>query len=186
MTAKKTKKKTGAIVPENKANRSHFPFLRLAVFVCLVLIANAFVWVSAKAIMPYREFMAWLAGLLISFSGLDVVQKGVYLIFANEQWKMSTECTALTAMIVFVAFIVVYPSSIKSKAIAILAGLPFMFFANIVRLFTLAWATELCAKYAHWIHDYVWQVTFLFLIAVMWLVWIDKVVNRENKAAVSV
>ena len=64
---------------------------------------------------------------------------------------------------------------------------PFIIIANTLRLFTLAWATELFAKYAHLAHDYVWQVAFLILIAVMWLVWIELVVKRddESKAAVS-
>ncbi len=98
---------------------------------------------------------------------------------------MTPECTALSAMIVFVAFVIVYPSSIKSKGIAVLAGTPFIIIANTLRLFILAWATELFTKYAHFAHDYVWQVAFLIPIAVMWLGWIGMVVKRESKAAVS-
>jgi exosortase/archaeosortase family protein len=61
----------------------------------------------------------------------------------------------------------------------------FNLLANIARLFTLAWATEWSSGYAHWAHDYVWQVAFLMLIAVMWLVWIEIVVKREEKTTIS-
>lgn len=98
---------------------------------------------------------------------------------------MTPECTALSAMIVFVAFVLAYPSLVKSKGIAILAGIPFLILANTLRLFSLAWATELFPKYAELVHDYVWQVAFLILIAVMWLLWIEIVVRHENKTAVS-
>ena len=162
-----------------------FSFIRFALFAVLVLIGNTPLWFFPDTIIPFQKFMVKIVGNLISASGLEVVPNGVYIILENVQWIMTPECTALSAMIVFVAFVLVYPSSIKSKGIAVLAGIPFLIIANTLRLFTLAWATELFAKYAHLAHDYVWQVAFLILIAVMWLVWIEMVVKRESKAALS-
>lgn len=161
------------------------PGRNILFFAALVLAGNAPLWVFSKGILPYREWMAWLVACLVTFSGLEMVQNGVYLLVAGERWIMTPECTALTAMIVFVAFVIVYPSSIRAKGIAMLAGLPFLFLANIARLFTLAWATEWSSRYAHWAHDYVWQVSFLMLIALMWLVWIEIVVKREEKTTIS-
>lgn len=129
--------------------------------------------------------MVKVVGGLINASGLQVIHDGVDITLKNAQWTMTPECTALSAMIVFAAFVLAYPSSLKSKGIAVLVGIPFVIIANSLRLFSLAWATELFAKYAHFAHDYVWQVAFLILIAVMWLVWIEMVVNRENKVTVS-
>ncbi len=161
------------------------PVRNILLFAVLVLIGNAPLWIFSKAILPYREWMAWLVACLVTFSGLEMLQHGVYLTVAGERWIMTPECTALTAMIVFVAFVIAYPSSIRSKGIALLTGLPFLLLANITRLFTLAWATEWSIRYAHWVHDYVWQVAFLMLIAVMWLLWIEIVVKREEKTTVS-
>jgi hypothetical protein len=33
-------------------------------------------------------------------------------------------------------------------------------------------------------HNYMWQVVFIVMVVFMWLVWIDKVVNRETKVSV--
>ena len=173
-------------IPEQKPPQSvALPVRNILLFAVLVLLGNAPLWVSADIIMVFREFMAWLVGYLINMSGLQVVQEGVYLTFANERWVMTPECTALTAMIVFSAFVLVYPARIASKGIGLGVGIPFLIFSNIVRLLTLAWATKLFPRYAHWIHDYVWQVAFLMLITVMWLIWIEMVVKREKKATVS-
>ena len=166
-------------------NRPRFSILSFVLFAVLVLIGNTPLWFFPDVIIPFQKFMVTVVGGLINASGLEVVQNGVHIILKNDQWIMTPECTALSAMIVFVAFVIVYPSSIKSKGIAVLAGIPFLIIANTLRLFTLAWATELFAKYAHLAHDYVWQVAFLILIAVMWLIWIEMVVKRESKAAVS-
>ena len=34
-------------------------------------------------------------------------------------------------------------------------------------------------------HDYLWQVLFILMVAFLWLLWIDKVVHRAGKIAVS-
>ena len=167
-------------------NSPRFSVLSFVLFAVLVLVGNTPLWFFPDIIIPFQKFMVKIVGGLITASGQEVVQDGVHIILKNDQWIMTPECTALSAMIVFVAFVLVYPSSIKSKGIAVLTGIPFLIIANTLRLFSLAWATELFAKYAHLTHDYVWQVAFLILIAVMWLVWIEMVVKRENKAAVSV
>ena len=162
-----------------------FSILSFVLFAVLVLIGNSPLWFFPDTIVPFQKFMVKIVSGLVNASGLQVMQNGVYLSLNNGQWIMTPECTALSAMIVFVAFVIVYPSSIKSKSIAVLTGIPFLSLANTLRLFTLAWATELFAKYAHLAHDYVWQVAFLILIAVMWLVWIEMVVKHEIKTTVS-
>jgi exosortase/archaeosortase family protein len=174
-----------AVTKNGGINRPRFSIISFILFAVLVLIGNTPLWFLPDSIIPFQKFMVKVVGGLINASGLQVIQDGVYIVLKNDQWIMTPECTALSAMIVFVAFVLVYPSSIKSKGIAVLAGIPFIILANTLRLFTLAWATELFAKYAHLAHDYVWQVAFLILIAVMWLVWIEMVVKRENKATIS-
>ena len=177
--------KNAVIRRNGGVNRPRFSILSFALFAVLVLIGNTPLWFFPDIIIPFQKFMVKVVGGLISSSGLQVIQDGVYIILKNDQWIMTPECTALSAMIVFILFVVVYPSSLKSKGIAVLAGIPFLVIANSLRLFTLAWATELFAKYAHYTHDYVWQVAFLILIAIMWLIWIEMVVKHESKTAIS-
>ena len=159
------------------------PTRNILFFAVLVLLGNAPLLIFSKTILPYSEWMAWLVAGLISLSGLEIVQNGVFLTIAGERWVMTPGCTAITAMVVFVAFVLTYPSSVKGKAIALLVGLPFLLLANITRLFTLAWAVEWSTRYAYWAHDYIWQVVFLMLIALMWQLWIEMVVKREGKTA---
>lgn len=162
------------------------PFWRFIVFTVLVLIGNnAPFWLFPEPTIPFQKFMVKIVGGLIEASGLQVVYNGIHITLKNGGWIMTAECTAMSAMIVFVAFVLVYPAALKSKGIAILAGIPFLILANTLRLFSLAWITDLFPKYAEFVHDYIWQVAFLILIAVMWLIWIEMVVRHERKAAVS-
>jgi exosortase/archaeosortase family protein len=175
--------------PETKGsgenNCPRFSFVRMLLFGFLVLIGNAPFWFFPEPTIPFQRFMVKIVGGLIQASGLQVVYSDLYITLKSGEWVMTAECTALSAMIVFVAFVLAYPSALKSKGIAIVAGIPFLILANTLRLFSLAWATEMFPKYAEFVHDYVWQVAFLIVIAVMWLLWIEMVVRHENKAAVS-
>ena len=49
----------------------------------------------------------------------------------------------------------------------------------------MAWIDKLKPQYSEFFHDYMWQVVFIMMVVWMWMVWIDKVVNRETKISVS-
>jgi len=179
MTKKPDKKRS------REESRPRFSFVRFIIFALLVLLGNAPFWFFPEPTIPFQKFMVTIVGGLIEASGLQAIQNGIHISLKSGEWIMTAECTALSALNVFVAFVLVYPSTLKAKGIAILAGIPFLILANTLRLFSLAWITELFPKYAELAHDYVWQVAFLILIAVMWLLWIEMVVRHESKAAVS-
>jgi exosortase/archaeosortase family protein len=79
----------------------------------------------------------------------------------------------------------VYPTSLKASGIGLFAGVPFIFGANMFRLLIMAWIDKLKPAYSTFFHNYLWQVAFIIMVAFMWIVWIEKVVNRETKAPVS-
>lgn len=158
--------------------------------ICLVFFAvitafNLTEWLLLKPaqIEPLQTFTARTASTLIDFSGIETTLQGTHVFFEQVHWEIVTECTALQAMYVFLAFIIAYPSAIKSKILAIISGLPFLVGMNILRLFLLAWAHHFFPSYADLVHDYLWQIAFLFLLVLMWLFWIDMVVKREKVSA---
>jgi len=179
----KNKKKTAGA-----AKRTVFPLWRTClIFFAAILAFNLVEWLLLK---PWQVEILQVAtaktvSVLLDGFGLKTQLSGTQLFFSGGHWEIVAECTALQAMYVFVAFIVAYPSSSKTKGIGILLGLPLLFFANILRLLMLAWAIQLIPDYAGLVHDYVWQIAFLFLLVLMWLGWIDLVVNREKVSAVS-
>jgi exosortase/archaeosortase family protein len=180
--AKKAKRANKSCRQPDRGWNISLPLPGILLFIVLVLVGNAPLWVFSNALIPYRAFLAGLVTVIIKMTGLYAVHKGVFIELAHEQWVMTPECTATGAIIVFAAFVAVYPASLRAKLIGLLAGIPFLFCANIVRLVTLAWLTDCCAPFAHWFHDYVWQVAFLALIAAMWVAWIEWIVKREKMA----
>ena len=110
---------------------------------------------------------------------------GIHMILPNARWEVISDCTAIGAQVIFISFVLAFPSSKKAKLLATGIGVPFIFAVNIVRLVALGWLTYLSPKLADYCHDFVWQMGFLFMVVGMWLAWIEWVVKREKNPAVS-
>lgn len=161
------------------------PLKLIALFGGLVLGLHALLWtfVGRSVMEPYQVWLAGLTTDLIRFSGIAATHaRDVYILLPGARWEMSAECTAINAMVVFVSFILVYPAALKSKGIGLVLGIALLFAANLLRLLGLAWATHLFPTTAEFMHDYVWQVAFLFLVILLWFAWLEMVVTREKQA----
>ena len=163
-----------------------FPIIRTCLlFAMLVLGLHLVQWLFKPQYLAITQLITSKAAAgLIGLSGIEVTFKQIHIYFAGAHWEIVPECTALSAIYVYVSFIVAYPSRIKAKALALVAGIPTIFLANLLRLLTLAWAFKLIPGKDHYFHDYIWQIGFIFLIILMWMVWIELVVKREATPAV--
>ena len=169
-------------------NSSGFPLLRVALVFCmLVLVFHAIEWTYTffQPIVIFQEVTASTVARLVSIVGIKCTLNGSRIIMPHTVWNVVLECTAITAVIVFVSFILAFPATWRSRAIGICTGVPFIIAANIFRLVTLAWLTQKIPQSSEFIHNYIWQVVFLFLVVLMWIAWLSLVVNREKRLKVS-
>jgi exosortase/archaeosortase family protein len=156
-------------------------------FSLLVVSSNVLVWFLGRGgyLSFFEIFNAKVAGGLIFLSGLKAEVAGNTLWLKNETWLINTECTAIFVMAIFASFILVYPSHLKEKTMALLLGIPAIFLANMLRLLAMAWLSQIRPAYSPYFHDYLWQVVFILLVIVLWLVWIEVMVSRERKNSIS-
>lgn len=153
-------------------------------FLVTVLIFISLIIANNGYLSFFEIFNTNVANILIHLSGVEARAEGNIIYVTNAVWKIDTECTALTIMIIFTSFVMVYPAVLKAKGMAVLTGIPFIFGANMIRLLIMAWIDKLKPAYSNYFHDYLWQVAFIIMVVLMWIVWIEKVVNRERKATI--
>ncbi|PLX86014.1 MAG: hypothetical protein C0617_02420 [Desulfuromonas sp.] len=173
--------------PGAASSRPRFPVGRVCtVFALLVFGLNLAHWqlMTPGYLLPLQEATARITAALVSASGIPLTLTGIEIIMPEAHWKIVAECTAYSAAFVYLSFVFAYPAKVRSKAIGMAVGIPFLFAANIVRLVGLAWVVRLIPRHEALVHDYVWQVAFLFLLILMWLAWIEMVVKREDKCVV--
>lgn len=173
---------------KQKSALKYNQLLRIGFFFCsLVISLDLMVWyLGRKEYLAFLDiFLSYIMAGLIQFSGLHVLRDSNTIYLTNSSWIVTTECTAIFIMLIFSSFVFVYPASMKQKGIALMAGIPFIFGANVLRLYCMAWIDYLKPQYSEVFHNYMWQVVFIMMVVWMWMVWIDKVVNRENKISFS-
>jgi len=160
----------------------------VVVFCLLVVSLHLLVWLVVQKgyLVSPRLLLTQVVGSLIGALGIHAEVRDATIFLKRETWLMSTECTGIFPVLTFASFVLAYPSRLKAKLLGFLIGIPTIFAANILRLVVLACLVELKPAYGSYFHDYLWQVAFILLIVILWLVWIEGVVKGERKAAVSV
>jgi archaeosortase B (VPXXXP-CTERM-specific) len=168
-------------------NRPGSSLLRTCALFAFFLVAlHAFPWLFAlKGYIKWGYGTARIVSSILNATGIGNTVEYNIIHLRNDTWNVTSECTAVNAVFLFIAFILAYPSAFKSKALGLIAGIPLILATNIVRLVVLGWVTEYWPRHAHLFHDYVWETIFLFFIIALWFVWINLVVSREKNTAVS-
>jgi exosortase/archaeosortase family protein len=155
---------------------------RGVLFCLVVILLDLAAWYLGRG--EYLAFLdiftSYVITGLIHISGLPALRDSNTIYLTNAVWVVTTECTALFIMLIFSSFILVFPSSLKAKIIALLSGIPCIFAANILRLYAMAWIDYLRPQFSEYFHNYVWQVFFILMVVLMWLFWIDKVARQAD------
>jgi archaeosortase B (VPXXXP-CTERM-specific) len=157
-------------------------------FVTFMLALHSVLWLAVpvwKASNPLREYTTAVTSFLLGKLSIANTVNGYAITLRNDSWVVTQECTAINVVILFVSFVLAYSASLRSKLLALFAGIPLIVASNIVRLVTLGLLTEYLPQKAHFLHDFVWQTVFVSLVIAMWLLWIDLVVKRESNPVVS-
>lgn len=161
--------------------------IKTCVFFAVILAAlHAFTWLFAlKGYIKWGYGTAQLVSSILNATGIPNTVEYNIIHLRNDTWNVTSECTAVNAVFLFVSFIVAYSSTFRSKGLGLATGIPLILAVNILRLVVLGWVTEYWPAHAHFFHDYIWETIFLFFIIALWFIWINSVVSREKTAAVS-
>lgn len=164
-------------------SRPGSPMLRTCILFGVILAGlHAFTWLFAlKGYIKWGYGTAHVVSWLLNSMGIANSVDYNIIHLKNDTWNVTSECTAVNAVFLFVSFVCAYSSALKSKALGLVSGIPLILAVNILRLVVLGWITEYWPRHAHFFHDFVWETVFIFFIILLWLAWINLVVDREKK-----
>ncbi|QWV92157.1 archaeosortase/exosortase family protein [Geomonas oryzisoli] len=164
-------------------SRAVSPLLKTSLlFVAFMAAMNGMLWfLEFQGIEPLtRQTTRTVSWLLNAAGCANEVAQGNHIFLGTAHWIITPECSAVTAGVLFLSFVLAYPASRKAKAVAVAAGVPLILIVNVVRLVLLGLITRWNAQYARMSHDYLWHVLFAAFVVTLWLVWIELVVKREG------
>ena len=92
----------------------------------------------------------------VDFFNLPIKMQGSVMIFDNAaKIFIHDSCNGMTAILLYTAGIIAYPTWLKNKAIWFTGGYIFIVFLNILRLLFVSYMVAINPDYFHWSHDYI-------------------------------
>ncbi len=136
-----------------------------------------------NSVVGLRSFVATVGAWIPNLFGLHAKVIGTKILTASQGMEVTPECSGIEPTAIFLAGVLAFPSSRRTKVIGIILGLLGVGVLNILRVSFLVTISELKPL---WFENSHTALTHLFpLIAVLplWLVWLTLVM-KERRAAI--
>lgn len=137
---------------------------------------------------PYSEFIANCTSKTMDFFGFDSIQKNDpknpwIWIGIDGKWTsyINEGCNAISIMIIFVAFMAAFSTTLKQTILFILGGLFVIQTMNILRIALLNYIFAYHKEYGKMAHDYLFPAIIYGTIVVLWVVWVKYFALKINK-----
>lgn len=163
--------------------RSKRPVLRFVVTFGVLM--GAFYGLTATAFFdkhgwdPYLDLNARVSGAILRFLGQDVVTSGQSLASPGASLSIRHGCDAIHASALFVSAILAAPTPVWGKLCGAVAGTILLMLTNLVRVVSLFYVRKYYPAAFELMHVEVWQVLFIFLAILLWVVWARWAVRGE-------
>lgn len=131
----------------------------------------------------FMAITASICGGILDLFYNDVTVSGRFLALHGFSVEIIEECTGIFEMLIFLAALISYPASWRSKLIGFVLGIPALYALNVVRIVFLSFIGAQYHTLFDFMHLYFWQATLILMITTVWVLWILLVVGREKKTA---
>ena len=131
-------------------------------------------------VIPFTELIAKISVFIIQFFDPQVVSRGIEVWTQNYSFGIAIKagCNGVEAVIVLIAAIIAFPSTIKAKIIGIISGFLAIQFMNLLRIISLFYIGQWNQNAFEWAHLYIWQVLIMLDVLVVFLVWLRFLTPR--------
>lgn len=131
-------------------------------------------------LLPQGDLDEWLALNIVSVSA------GLVELFDYDVWtynrivgigenggiELVDGCTGISAIGLFLGFIIAYPGEWKNKISFCLIGIGVIYFVNILRIVVLVITQEEWIGFFEFTHDYSTTTIFYIIIFILWMIWV--------------
>lgn len=89
-------------------------------------------------------------------------------------------CNSMSIIILFIAFIVAFPGSIKATVIYVLLGSVFIYVINILRIALLTLLLEKYPEQQEFLHNLLFPAIIYGTVFLLWVLWVNKFSNYKR------
>ena len=158
-----------------RRNRKEIQFLVLFV----VLLGAGFTlisvhWVNDHVIEPFTGGIARASGATLNLLGQHVAMQGTVIRSSRFAVNIRNGCNGVEAMLIFVAAVLAFPSSWRSRLVGLVLGIAAIQVVNLVRVIALYLTGVYFPKLFDASHTVVWQSIVILFGVLLWILWANR------------
>jgi exosortase H (IPTLxxWG-CTERM-specific) len=171
--------RTPAPAPETvsfwRRNRREIQFLVLFV----VLLGGGFTlislnWVNDHAIEPFTAGIARTSGAVLNGLGQHVAMNGTVIRSPRFAVNIRNGCNGVEAMLIFLAAVLAFPASWKSRLAGLALGIFAIQLVNLVRVAALFLTGVYFPRIFDTSHTVIWQTVVILFGVLLWIFWANR------------
>src|SRR4051812_28584096 len=171
-------------VPFWRRNRREILFLVLFV----VLLGGGFTlislhWVNDHVIEPFTAGIARTSGGVLNAMGQHVSMDGTVIRSLHFAGNIRNGCNGGEAMLIFLAAVLAFPASWKSRLAGLALGILAIQVVNLVRVVALFLTGVYFPKIFDTSHTVIWQTIVILFGVLLWIFWANRFAAPPDPAA---
>ncbi len=115
---------------------------------------------------------AIIASALLNLFGYGTVASGTDISSAQFSISVKRGCDAIEPIALFASAVLAFPATFQKKLPGIAIGVVFLLSVNMIRIISLFLTGLYAPAFFDIMHMEVWQVVFILLALVSWIIWI--------------
>jgi len=144
-----------------------------------VLLAGSFTllsvnWVNDHAVEPFTAGVARVSGAALRLLGQDVTLDGTVLRSPDFAVNIENGCNGVETMLIFMAAVLAFPASWRSRLAGLAIGLVAIQGVNLVRVVALFLTGAYLPGFFDASHTVIWQTLVILSGVLLWLLWASR------------
>ena len=174
----KARSKASASITENLKARwaAKNPILLVLVVFGVLMSLFYAVWITEffkeNIFNHVLHINAIIASALLNLFGYGTVASGTDISSAQFSISVKRGCDAIEPIALFASAVLAFPATFQKKLPGIAIGVAFLLSVNMIRIISLFLTGLYAPAFFDIMHMEVWQVVFILLALVCWIIWI--------------
>jgi exosortase H (IPTLxxWG-CTERM-specific) len=156
-------------------NRRELTFLILFI----VLLGGGFTlisvnWVNDHVVEPFTAGIARASGAALGLLGQDVTMEGTVIRSPRFAVNIRNGCNGVEAMLIFLAAVLAFPASWRSRLAGLALGILAIQVVNLVRVVALFLTGVYFPRIFDSSHTVIWQTIVILFGVLLWIFWANR------------
>ncbi|HEY0555495.1 MAG TPA: exosortase H [Thermoanaerobaculia bacterium] len=139
-------------------------------------------WVNDHVVDPFTAAIAGTSGAVLNAMGQHVTQNGTILRSAKFAVNIRNGCNGVEAMLIFLAAVLAFPASWKSRGAGLVLGILAIQVVNLIRVVALFLTGVYFPRIFDTSHTVIWQTIVILVGVLLWIFWANRFATPASPA----